>query len=245
MTRYFTAFFVALSPLVVQADEPVEARRIVERAIAAIGGGKNLEALKGGVWKTSGTVRGNPSQAEFHGELPGKFRIDSTRVVDGKSVRYSRIVNGDEGWVVQGTAIEPMTAAEIAGVKASFYHKQAATTLMPLKEKDVVLSVVGKVAIEAGKGTQIQVARKGYPNLVFTFDDKSGLLVKSEMTDKDPRTLADRKVEIEWKNYKTFDGVKMASQTKTYHDGKLFIDTEILDFKAAGRFPEKTFDPRK
>lgn len=244
MPRYSRVFaLLLLAPLVARADDPTEARKVVDRAIEAAGGAGKLKDLTGGVWKTNGLVRGNPSKAEFSGELPGKFRIDSTRVVDGQKVRHSRIVNGDKGWVVEGEKVTPMTEAEIAGVRASFYHKQAATTLVPLTDKGVELSVAGKPTVDGAPATQIKVVRKGFPDLLLAFDDKTGLLVKSEMTDKDGRTQADRKVEIEWREYKEFDGVKMASKTKTFHDGKLFIDTEITEFKRATGLPESTFTP--
>ena len=232
-----------LADLLAPAQDPGEARIVVDRAIDAVGGTQKLSGLTGGVWKTNGTVRGKASKAEFHGELPGKFRIDSTRVVDGPPVKMSRIVDGDKGWIVEGDKTTPMTPAEIAGVRSSFYHKQAATTLIPLTEKGVQLAVMAKLVLPGGPATQIRVTRAGYPDLLMTFDDKSGLLVKSEMTDKDPKANGDRKVEIEWNEYKEFDGVKMASRSKTYHDGKLFIDTEITDFKRASGLPGTTFAP--
>ena len=43
-------------------------------------------------------------------------------------------------------------------------------------------------------------------------------------------------------DYKEFDGVKMASRTKTYHDGQLFLDTELVEFRRADSLPGKTFD---
>lgn len=245
MVRSSLLALALIAPLAARADEPSDARKVVDRAIEAVGGPAKLKGLTGGVWKTNGTVRGNPSKADFHGELPGKFRLDSTRAVNGEVVKTSRIVNGDKGWVVEGDKVTPMTEAEIAGVKASFYHKQAATTLVPLTEKGVELSVAGKPTLDGGPATQVKVVKSGFPDLLLTFDDKTGLLVRSEMTDKDAKTRADRKVEIEWREYKEFDGVKMASKSKTFHDGKLFIDTEITEFKGAKGMPEGTFTPNK
>ena len=244
MTRFLAAVAVAVAAgWAARADEPAEARKVIDRAVDQVGGAKKLKDLTGGVWKTNGTVRGNPSRADFSGELPGKFRIDSTRVVDGEKVLYSRVVNGDKGWVIEGEKVTPMGEAEIAGVKASFYHKQAATTLVPLTDKEVELSVAGKLTLETKTVTVVKAARKGFPDLLLSFDDATGLLVKSEMTDKDAKTGKDRKVEIEWGNYKEFDGIKMASKNRTYHDGKLFIDTEITDFKGAKNLPPERFQP--
>jgi hypothetical protein len=138
-----------------------------------------------------------------------------------------------------------MTEAEIAGVKATFYHKQSATTLVPLTDKSVELKLMGRSNQDGQPLTLLKAVKKGFPDLILTFDDKTGLLIKSEMTNTDPKTGADRKVEIEWRDHKEFDGIKMASRTRTYHDGKLFIDTEITEFKRARNLPPGTFEPGK
>lgn len=222
-----------------RADD--EAAAAVDRAIQAIGGATKLAALKGGTWKTSGTVRGKPSRAEFHGELPGKFRIDSTRPVDGKPVRFSRVINGDKGWVVEGDKSRPMTAEELAGVRSSFYHKQLATTLLPLKDKGCKLATVGPAEVNGKPALAVKASRPGFPDVTIYFDQESGLPAKTEMSDTNRVTGQGRKVELVFSDYKEFDGLRMAGRTKTYHDGKLFLDTELTEFRRAESLPPGTF----
>lgn len=237
---------LVLLPLSPHADDPSEARKVVDRAIANIGGADHLRELTGGVWKTKSIVQGNPSQADFYGELPGKFRLDSTRSVEGKKVRFSRIINGDKGWIVQDGNVSPMNPQEITAVQTSFFHKQTATTLLPLIDKSVQLVVLRRnLPLEGRRVTQLKAMKKGFPDLLLWFDDQSGLLVKSQMTDKDPNTMSDRRVEIHWLDYKVFDGVKMATRTKTYHNDKLFIDSTLIHFKITKTLPESTFMPNK
>ncbi|HET6572094.1 MAG TPA: hypothetical protein VFG68_00705 [Fimbriiglobus sp.] len=236
-----TAVVLAAAP-VAAADDDSQAREVVDRAIAQIGGAKKLTNLKAGVWKTSGTVRGVPSRAEFHGELPGKFRLDSTRAVDGKPTRFSRIINGDKGWVVEGEKVKPMSDEEMAHVRESFYHKRIATTLLPLTDKACKLSVVGQADVGGRPATAIRATRAGFPDVTLYFDQQTGLLAKTEMTGKDAAGGKGRKVELLLSDYKEFDGVKMAGRTKTYHDGKLFLDTELVEFHRADSLPGKTFD---
>lgn len=228
-----------------RADEASDARQVVDRAIAAIGGQERVQRLTGGIWKTNGTVRGNPSKAEFQGQLPDKFRIDSMRLINGEKVPYSRIVNGERGWVVEGSQITPMSEAEISGVRSTFYHKQAATTLLPLLDKGTQLRVAARSIVDGQPVTQIRVTREGFPSLLFTFSEASGMLIKSEMSAPDARTGMDRKVEIFWSDHTEFDGVKMARRSKTFHNGELFIDTEITEFHAASSHPAGTFEPVK
>lgn len=233
------AAFLAPGP----ADDTDQARAAVDRAIAAIGGEQKLQGLTAGTWKTSGVFQGKQSRAEFRGELPGRFRIDSTRIVDGKPVVFSRILDGDKGWVVEGEAVREMTPAEVEGVKTTFYHKQMATTLLPLKDKGCELKLVGPADVNGKPTTAVRAARKGFPDVTLHFDSATGLLVKTELTDKNPMTGKDRKVELEFGEYKEFDGVRMATRTKTYHDGKLFLEAEITEFKGAKSLPPGTFKP--
>ncbi len=241
MTRYLSAAVLLLVGQAAIADDG--ARKVVDRAIDAVGGAKKLADLTGGVWRTVGTFQGRPSRADFSGQLPDKFRTDSTRLAEGKKTRYSRIVNGEKGWVIDGDQVRPMTAAEIADVRSSYYHKQAVTTLIPLTENAVRLSLAGKATHEGRPVTQVKAAREGYPDLLLSFDDRTGLLVRSEMTVKSERTGKPRKVVLELSGHKEFGGIKLPGRTRTYHDGELFLDTETVEFKAASNLPQKTFTP--
>jgi hypothetical protein len=90
--------------------------------------------------------------------------------------------------------------------------------------------------------TAIRASRAGFPDVTLYFDQETGLLAKSEMTGTDTAGGPGRKVELLLSDYKTFDGVKMAARTKTYHDGKLFLDTELVEFHKAASLPGKTFE---
>ena len=242
MPRRLTAVAVllALTPAAFADDA---ARAVVVRAVAATGGAANLAALTAGTWKTSATVNGNPSRAEFAGELPGQFRLDGSRVVDGVRVKTSRIIDGDKGWVVEGAKTRPMTPAELAGGKASFAHKQAAATLTPLLDPAYSLTSAGP-GLVAGKPVAVVTAAKpGQPPLTLAFDAATGLLVQSATTDADPKTGADRRVEAQYSAHRDFGGVKLAGRTKTFHDGKLFIDAELVEFTAVKTHPAGTFAP--
>lgn len=237
----FLVLVGVLNGLAHAAEGQEEATAVVDRAIALIGGQTQVGKLRAGVWKTSGTFQGRPSRAEFHGELPGKFRIDSTRIEDGKEVHHARIVNGERGWVVEGNKVTPMSKAQIEGVRASFYHKQVATTLLPLKDRDCRLSLAGSTEVEGKPAAVVRVQRKGHPPLTLYFDQLTGLLVKTEMMAADPGTGKDRKVELYLGDYRDFEGIKLATRTRTLHNGKPFLETELVDFRRVDRLPAKLF----
>ena len=225
------------------AQPPADARALVEKAVAAAGGKDRLTLLKAGVWSTSGTVQGRPSRAEFRGQLPGQFRIDSVRPVDGKPTPFSRIVDGDRGWVVEGEAKREMRPEELASVRASFYHKQAAATLLPLLDPAVTLAPVPPLVLGGKPAPGVKASRPGLPPLLLHFDPATGLVAKSEMTEPQGTSKPGRKVELLYTDFKAFDGVKMAGRTKTFHDGKLFLEVELIDFKGSAGLPPVVFQP--
>ena len=237
------AALAALLAVAAPADDQADARAVVDRAIEAVGGADVIGGVTAGVWKTNGTVKGRPSRGSFRGELPGKFRIDSRRAAGDKVVTVSRIVDGDRGWVVEDGKATPMTPAEIAGVRNSFYHKRLATTRVPLTDEECRLSIAGTGQVGGAPVVVVSAARDGYPDVFLSFDAQTGLLAKSEMVARDESTGKDRKVEILFSDYKDFAGFKMASRSKTFHDGDPVIDTEITDFKTVPSLPADTFKP--
>lgn len=244
MSRSLALLATVACVTAVPADESAEARAVVDRALAAVGGADALGGVRAGVWKTSGTFKGRPSRGSFRGELPGKFRIDSQRPAgNGGTVTVSRIVDGDKGWVVEGEKTTPMSAAQIADVRTSFYHKRLATTLVPLTDPACRLERVGEGQVQGNAVVVIKATHVGYPDVLLSFDRQTGLLAKSEMVARNEATGADRKVEIFFRDYKDFGGFKMASRSKTLHDGEPFVDTEITDFKSVPSLPPETFRP--
>jgi hypothetical protein len=244
-TRALAAGCLLVFAAAAGADDAGDARAVVDRAVRAVGGEAKLKALTGGTWKTNSTVQGRPSRAEFRGALPDKFRHDGVRLVDGVPTPYTRVVDGDKGWVVAGGEARPMAAAELAGVRSSFEHKQLATTLLPLLGKDFALKTAGQAVVGGRPAAVVKAARPGRADLTLYFDQETGLLAKSETTDTAPATGKPRKVELEFRDYRDFDGVKLAGKTRAYHDGELFIETELTEFRAAppGGFPPGAFRP--
>jgi hypothetical protein len=225
-----------------RADDPAQAVAVVDQAIAASCGAEKLAALNAGIWKTSGVFRGQQSRAEFQGELPDKFRIDSTRVVDGKTVNHSRIISGTKGWVVEDGKVTPMTEEELKSVRESYYHKQLATTLVPLKHKDCKLSFEGIRVLNERPASVVKATRTGYPDVTLYFDRDTGLLAKTEMAQRSA-SGKDVQVELFFSQFREFDGIKIATRTKALHDGKPFLETEITEFKAVKKLPEEVFRP--
>src|SRR5262245_20836517 len=92
-----------------RAGEKEDIRALVDAALAAKGGEKSLNALRAAVWKSEGERPGRTTRAALAGQLPGQFRLESERTVDGKTTLFVKIINGDKGWVLDGGKYRTMS----------------------------------------------------------------------------------------------------------------------------------------
>jgi hypothetical protein len=211
------------------ADEAKEIKALVSQAIAARGGTARLEKLQAAVWKSEGERPGRTTRATLYGQLPGKFRLESQRTVDGKTHLFIKIVNGDRGWIIEGGKTRPMTREELALTRRTFYHKHLDATLLPLRDKGVTIKALGDRVVEGKPVVGIQVSRKGFPDSRMYFDKKTKLLVKSarQVEDATGKTMVQ---ELHYSDYRDHDGIKIAHRTRRVVDGKPEGDVKITEF---------------
>jgi hypothetical protein len=92
-----------------------------------------------------------------------------------------------------------------------------------------------------GKDPLVQVTRKDYPTVKLYFDTKSGHLVKSQFkTKSQEQKYKEVMAEFQFSDFKTVDGVTMPHHFVLKHDGKLFVEANVTELKAA-KLDAKTF----
>jgi hypothetical protein len=219
------------------ADEAKEIKALVSQAIAARGGAARLEKLRAAVWKSEGERPGRSTRATLYGEVPGKFRLESRRTVDGKTHLFIKIVNGDRGWIIEGGKTRPMSREELALTRRTFYHKHLDATLLPLRDKGVTIKALGDSIVEGKPVVGIQVSRKGFPDSRMYFGKKTKLLVKSarQVEDSMGKTMLQ---ELHYSDYREHDGIKIAHRTRRVVDGRPEADVKITEFNI-----RKSLDP--
>lgn len=234
-------------PGLVSAQEVRDAQKIVDQALAAGGGEARLSNLKAAVWKTRAVAHFTgspvPSTGTLYGQLPNSFRRESTSVRDGKSETRVYIVNGNRGWSKQGDEVKSLTDQELLAEKDTFFHKQAALTLVPLKGKGVDLQYVGEDKVEGRPVAVVRAKKQGFHDITLYFDKSSHLVVKSEGVALDARTGKETKLEHYYSQHKDFDGIKYPTKTVTLRDGKLMLEVETLEFKPQSQIEASKFLP--
>jgi hypothetical protein len=235
--------FLLLAGEAARADEQERLRGLVEEAIKAKGGEARLTELQAAVWKSRGAGPERTTRATLYGQLPDKFRLESERTAGGKTVRFVKVINGDRGWAVEGGRVRAMTAQELAQAKATFYHKQLDTTLLPLRDEGVKLAGLGESQVGDRQAVGVAVSRAGFPDVRLYFDKKTKMLLKSEMGVREGAGGKESLVEYHYSDYQDFGGMKLARRTQRVVDGKPFGQVDITEFTPKKSLPSHYFLP--
>jgi outer membrane lipoprotein-sorting protein len=224
------------------ADEKADA--LLAKGVAVLGGEDALAKFKAATWKAQGQFHGAPDgqPLAFTGtwawQAPDKFRIALTMTATG--IQKVRVLDGDKGWVKRDDA----TAEEMPPEVAAEEQRQAAaltalTTLLPLKEMGVNRELGGELVVGGRTGLELKATRDGREMRVW-FDKETGLPLKGAWTVKDAAGK-DVLQEMLPSDYQEFNGVKKALKLQVLQDGKLLVEMQLSDFKAADKLDEKVF----
>lgn len=220
------------------ADDQADARALVEKAIAAIGGEAKLAKFTAETWKSKGTYYGMGDGVPYTGNYslhwPGKFRMEIEGV-------FVIVLNNDKGWVKAGDMVTELNADQFKHQQEEHYGGWVAS-LLPLKEKEFKLSTTGESKIDNRDCLGVRVSREMHRDVNLYFDKQTGLLAKCEHNVNAPE-LGDKDVlqEVFYAGYQEADGVKVATKVTLKRDGKLFVEAENSDIKAHGTLDDSVF----
>jgi len=226
---------VLSSANLVWPGEAKDGRAIVEKAIEAAGGEAKLAKVKAVTWKQNGTYYGFgdgvPYTGEYAAQWPGQFRMEIQNA-------FIIVLNKDKGWRLESGEVKEMTKEQLAtqqhDTKVSWMN-----TLLPLKDNAFQFKTMGEAKIGKETALAVQVSRKDYPTVTMYFDKKTNLLVKSAHTTKaDGKEV---KMETTFSDHRDVGGVKMPYKAVIHRDGKIFVEAENTEMKAANKLDDKIF----
>jgi hypothetical protein len=220
------------------AEDQADAKAIVERAIKAAGGEKNLARFKAHTWNEKGTYygqgKGQPFTGKYAVQWPGQFRMEIEGV-------FTLVVDGDKGWLKSGGETTAMPKEMLAGQQGSLYGGWV-STLLPLAGKEFTLATLPAIKIDDRPAMGVKVTRKGYPDVQLYFDKGTGLLAKSEFTVRSEEEKGKQvKQESFFSAHKEIDGTKIPMKMVIKRDGKVFLEAEHYDMKPAEKLDAKVF----
>jgi outer membrane lipoprotein-sorting protein len=224
---------------IVWSGDEQSARAIVDKAIQAAGGEAVLAKHASATFKEKGNYHGLgqpfPYTGDYAVQWPDKFRME---IADA----FVIVVNGDKGWMKAVGETKDMTKEEFAAQQSNL-RAEWIGSLLPLKDKAFSLTALGEIKVDDNPAVGVKVARKDYPEVKLYFDKKTNLLVKSEYKTKLPeQEYKEVLAENYFSNYKDFDGAKVATKMLMKRDGKVYVEADVTEYKAAGKLDPKMFD---
>jgi hypothetical protein len=222
----------------VQAEEKDEARAIVAKAIHALGGEAKVEKTRAATFREKGTYHGMGDGLPFTGkyavQFPSQFRMEIEGV-------FTVVLDGDKGWVNSGGETKALDKKQF-DVQLHNHHAGWIASLLPLKDREFKLAVIDGVKVDDKPTVGVKVTRPHYPEVKLYFDKASNLLVKSEYrTKSEELEFKDVTMEMFFRDYKDFDGVKGPTKLLMLRDGKKYVEAEVMDYKAEGKLDAKVF----
>ena len=135
----------------------------------------------------------------------------------------------------------PIEDEALANDKRGVAIQLATTMVLPLKDKKYKVEAAGEEKVNDKPATVLKVVGPDGKDFKISFDNESGLPVKSVATVKGFRG-EDFLQESLYKDYKDFNGIKRATKVEVKRDGAAFLNQEISDFKAADKAEPGAFD---
>ncbi|QJX00572.1 hypothetical protein [Frigoriglobus tundricola] len=237
------ALAVSLLPAARAADEPKD---LLAKAIKAHGGEEHLTKTRAAQIKTKGKIDlPGVGEVDFTQEsshmFPDKFRDTLEFKVMGQDVSVFTLINGDKVTLeVNGKAIDAADKLKEA-VKGTGQVFEV-SRLVPLKDKKYELSTIGEDKVEGKPAVGVRVSTKGQKDVNVYFYKETGLIAKIEHRTTDQATgkeINEERILVEYAKNK--DGIQTPKKVVIKHDGKQFIEAEVLELNLLEKLDDSEF----
>jgi hypothetical protein len=222
------------------------AQGIIDKAIQAHGGAEKLAKFKAVQTSGKGTIEVMGMTLSFTAEgaaqMPDKFKSVLNLEVAGMKVTQVQAMNGDKITITVNGKETPINDDIRKLVKDQVYA-ESLTSLLPLKEKSLELSLVGEAKVDGQAAVGVKVTSKGHPDVTLYFDKKTDLLAKAGYRTRDPGSNQDYNQEKLFRDYKDVNGIKTPMKETIQKDGQKFIEVETLEVKYLEKLDDSAFEP--
>jgi hypothetical protein len=225
------------------ADE-AEAKAVIDKAVAALGGADKLAAIKGVVWKTKGKLHLNDNVNNFTMKVTAQgidhLRHEFEGEFDGNPIKGVTVVNGDKAWRKIGEDTSKLEDDALNNEKRNAYLQIVATMPQYLKGEGFKVETADEEKVDGKPAAVLKVTGPDSKEFQLYFDKASGLPVRMTATVADFQG-DEYKQDTTFSDYKDFDGLKRATKVDTKRNGNKFIDAEITEFRALDNVDPKAF----
>jgi len=227
-----------------QAGDDKDAKAIIDKAINALGGEKNLAAAKAATLKAKGNISiggaGNELTVTTTVQGIDQYRQEFEADFMGNMIKGITVINGDKGWRnILGMVME-MDKETLANEKRLVYLQVIPTTILPLRDKGFKVQKVADEQVGGKPAAALKVIPADGKEFTLYFDKESGLPVKMVAKVMD-FTNQEYTQETYFGAYKDVKGIKKAMKIENKRDGEKFMDLDITEFTVLDKVDPKMF----
>jgi hypothetical protein len=237
------ALALAVTAAAAGADEPADARAVINKAVETVGGAAKLAGMKTYTQKAHGRFHAPGGPVAFSGtwvvNWPDQVREEVDTESGGTKFHVIKVIAGDKGWLRVNDSLVELDRDALAGEREQVYAAHVAT-LLPLEDKDFILTPMGESKVGDRPAAGVKVAHKDHGDINLFFDKEKGWLLRAEFRVKSPHGEATQ--EVLYDDYRETDGLKRPWKTTVRRDGKVLAETEVTEFKAQEKPDAKLFE---
>jgi hypothetical protein len=211
-----------------------EVKGIIEKAVKAHGGAEKLSKAKCMQSKSKGRLElfgGIDMTQEMSAKFTGKFKEVVEMEVNGQKVRVISVYDGKKAAIIANDQAIEVTDKLLEEFKEGAYALQVARLTNLLTDKSLTLSLLGESKVRDRPAAGVKIASKGHRDIDLYFDKESGLLAKVQTRKTDPQSMQEVDEERIITEYQEVDGQKAPKKVLVNHDGKKYLEVEVVEFK--------------
>lgn len=219
-------------------DQP---RAIIEKAVNALGGKKELDKLKAihAKFEATGILGDNsaPCTLESWYQYPSRFKTDLRCNVNGGQYTLIQVINGDQAWRRENGQTRQATGHNFTELQEDLYFQRIEMLKPLISAKGYVLSSLGEIEVDNRPALGVRIASKGKRDIDLYFDKETFLLVKSAhgLTDLTGKELLRETIYSDYRNDKQW--MKMV----VFQDGKKVLEMKPIEIKFLDKIANSVF----
>ncbi len=228
----------------VRSDDQTDLKTLIDKGIKAAGGQEKLNKFKAGTCKIKGKVlEGQEGMFSIEAFLQGsdQVKVEGEVNVQGTSMKVTFVINGNQGWAKFNDNVEDAPEEAISGINDIIRAFRYVYTLIPLKNKDLMLSPSGEIKVDGKAAVGVKVAGKDQKDINLFFDKETGLPLKAEVTISKSGG-GDETLEFTLSDYKESNGIKHFTKVGLKQNGRAIFEAELSDLKWLDKLEARVFE---
>lgn len=204
----------------VVAEEP---QAVIERAVAAHGGGERLGKFKAVRTKVKGMVDIGaevPFTWDIVWQSPQKIRITAELEAGGQKIGFVQGYDGERAWGSANGAVAEVAGKKLEELQAQIQLRRVLTLAPLLADKSFKLTAVDDVVIDNRPAAGVKVGARGQRDITLYFDKKSNLLLRVDRLVLDDAKMETVPQQDVLSDYREIDGVQTAFKEVWSRGGK-------------------------